>query len=209
MTEEDKIFGLIAVAEEHQKAVTTGIEGLAAERAALARAVKGLRGAAEEALEEAARQSLAGASETAVAAFSKASEPFKKEMREVADKASDAAARVRSAAGWIGVKAVAVTVGLIVIVGLTASISLAWEHHRVSDLSAEAAQLRSQIAQERVTVAELDKRGGRVHWDTCGGRLCFEASSNQGTEGDGAAFRKDAGWITVNGKVPLVVPRGY
>jgi hypothetical protein len=79
----------------------------------------------------------------------------------------------------------------------------------VDNLSAKVEELRAQIAQERVTVAELDKRGGRVHWDTCGGRLCFEASSNQGTEGDGAAFRKDAGWITVNGKVPLVVPRGY
>ena len=213
MTEEDKIFGLIAVAEEHQKAAKAAIDGLAAERAAFAQAVQGIRKAAGEAVAGAAKQSLAGASETAVAAFSNASEPFTRKMEDVADKADKAADRVKSAARWIGVKAVAfavaVAVGCIVVVGLAAWISLAWEHHRVSDLSAEAAQLREQIAQERDTVTELDKRGGRVHWDTCGGRLCFEASSNQGTEGDGAAFRKDAGWITVNGKAPLVVPRGY
>ena len=188
MTHEDMILGLIAAAEEQQTVAKTAIDGLAAERAALARAVQGIRGAAEEAVEEAARQSLAGASETAVAAFSKASEPFKKEMREVADKASEAAARVRSAAGWIGAKAVAVTVGLIVVFGLASWISLAWEHHRVNDLSAEAAQLHAQIVQERATVAELDKHGGKAKLDSCGsGRLCVQVDTKAGkfSYGDG------------------------
>ena len=37
MDEQQQIFGLMAVAEEHQKAVTAAIAGLAAERAALAK----------------------------------------------------------------------------------------------------------------------------------------------------------------------------
>lgn len=188
MTNEDTILGLIAAAEEQKKAVATAIEGLAAERAALARAVKGIRGDAEEAVEAAARQALAGASETAVAAFSEASEPFLQKVEEVADKASEAAVRVRSAAGWIGAKAIAVTVGLIIVVCLTAWISLAWDHHRVSDLSAEAAQLRAQIAQERAIVAELDKRGGKAKLNSCGsGRLCVQVDTKAGkfSYGDG------------------------
>lgn len=193
MTEEDKIFGLIAVAEEHQKAAQAAIDGLAAERAALARAVQGIRGAAEEALEEAARQSLAGASETAVAAFSKASEPFKKEMREVAAKASEAAARVRSAAGWIGAKAVAFILVCVVVVSLAAWVSLAWEHHRVNDLSAKATDLHTQIADLKTQIKQLreraavwERKAGRATLRPCGsqGRLCVKVDTKAGTFGD-------------------------
>jgi hypothetical protein len=88
-------------------------------------------------------------------------------------------------------------VGLIVIVGLTAWISLAWERHQVNDLSAKATDLKVQIVQERASLAELNKRDGRVHWSTCGGRLCFEASS------------RNAYWNGDNGKKQYVVPMGY
>ena len=37
MDEQQQLFGLMAVAEEHQKAAQAAIEGLAAERAAVAR----------------------------------------------------------------------------------------------------------------------------------------------------------------------------
>ncbi len=66
-------------------------------------------------------------------------------------------------------------------------ISVAREEHRVNvqtqqagEFDAQIETLKAQIAQERATVAELDKRGGRVCWNICGGRLCFEAGSNQG-----------------------------
>lgn len=184
MTHEDMILGLIAAAEEQQTAAKTAIDGLAAERAALARAVQGIRGA----VEGAARQALAGASETAVGAFTKAAEPFTQKVEDVANKASEAASRVNSAARWIGAKAVAVTVGLIVVFGLASWISLAWEHHRVNDLSAEAAQLHAQIVQERATVAELDKHGGKAKLNSCGsGRLCVQVDTKAGkfSYGDG------------------------
>lgn len=189
MTDEDTILGLIAAAEEHQRAAKIAIDGLAAERAALARAVQGVRAAAGEAVAGAARQSLAGASETAVAAFSKAAEPFTQKVEAVADKADKAADRVNSAARWIGAKAVAVAVGCIIVVGLAAWGLVALERHQVSDLSAEAAQLREQIAQERATVAELDKRGGKAKLNWCGPgrRLCVHVDTKAGTFGDGHA----------------------
>ncbi len=200
MTEEDKIFGLIAAVEEHQEAAKAAIDGLAVERAALAQVVQGIRKAAGEAVAGAAKQSLAGASETAVAAFSEASKPFLQKVEDVADKADKAADRVKSAARWIGVKAVAfavaVAVGCIVVVGLAAWISLAWEHHRANDLSAKAVQLRAQIAQERAqiekeraTVAELDKRDGKAKLNRCGPgrRLCVQVDTKAGTFGNGHA----------------------
>ena len=214
MTDEDTILGLIATAEEYQRAAKIAIEGLAAERAALARAVQGIQKAAGEAVADAARQSLAGASQTAVAAFSKAAEPFTQKVEDVADKADKAAERVNSAARWINIKAAAFALAsavvCILVVCLAVRISVAWEEHRVNvlteqagELDAQIENLKAQIAQERATVAELTKRGGRVRWNTCGGRLCFEASSNQGNPG----FR--SGWTTDKGNVPLVIPRGY
>ena len=115
-----------------------------------------------------------------------------------------AATGVRSAARWIGAEALAVAVGCIIVVGLAAWGLVALGRHQVRDLSAEAAQLREQIAPEGATVAELTKRGRRVRWNTCGRRLCFEASSNQGNLYD---FRSR--WTTDKGNVPLVIPRGH
>ncbi|MGC8494270.1 MAG: hypothetical protein ACP5SH_21305 [Syntrophobacteraceae bacterium] len=188
MTEEDTILGLIAAAEEHQRAAKTAIDGLAAERAALARAVQGIQKAAGEAVADAARQSLAGASQTAVAAFSKAAEPFTLKVEDVADKASEAANRVRSAARWFGAKSVAVAVAYIIVVGLAAWGLVALERHQVNDLSAEAAQLHAQIVQERATVAELNKHGGKAKLNSCGsGRLCVQVDTKAGkfSYGDG------------------------
>jgi hypothetical protein len=195
--DEQQIFGLMAVAEDQQKAAAAAIAGLAAERAALAKerallaqVAQGIQKATGEAVSAAVKQSLAGASETAVTAFTKAAGPFAGEVRRVAEQASVAAEKVDRAAQWLGVKAVAVAAGCIVIVALAAWGIVAWERHEVIDL-------KKQIAQERATVAYLDKEGGRVVWNTCGGHLCFEASSNQ-----------MGGWTTKD-HVPLVIPKGY
>ncbi|MGC8495267.1 MAG: hypothetical protein ACP5SH_26425 [Syntrophobacteraceae bacterium] len=193
MTDEDTILGLIAAAEEHQRAAKTAIEGLAAERAALARAVQGIQKAAGEAVADAARQSLADASETAVAAFSKAAEPFTQKVEGVADKADKAANRVNSAAKWIGVKAVAFVVGCIVVAGLAAWVSLAWEHHQVNDLSAKATDLQTQIVDLKTQIQQLregaavwGRKAGKATLRSCGprGRLCVKVDTKAGTFGD-------------------------
>lgn len=183
MTDEDTFLGLIAPAEEHQRAAKIAIEGLAAERAALARALKGIRKAAGEAVAGAARHNpLPACPKTAVAAFS-----------EVADKASEAANKVNSAARWIGVKAVAFVLGCIVVVVLASWISLAWEHHRVSDLSAEEAvlqtrivDLKTQIQQLRERAAVWERKAGKATLRSCGprGRLCVKVDTKAGTFGD-------------------------
>jgi hypothetical protein len=189
MNEEDKIFGLIAVAEEHQKAVNAAIDGLAAERAAFTQVVQGIQEAAGEAVAGAARQSLAGVAETAVGAFANASEPFMRDVRDVAAKAGEAAGQVNSAARWLGAKAVAVAVGCIMVVGLAAWGFVALERHQVNDLSAKVADFRAQIAQEQATVAELDKRGGKAKLNWCGPgrRLCVQVDTKAGTFGNGHA----------------------
>ncbi|MDA8308098.1 MAG: hypothetical protein M0Z81_14900 [Deltaproteobacteria bacterium] len=228
MDAQQQLFGLVAIAKEHQKAVQAAIDGLTAEHAALARERAALAQAghdiqqnAGDAVAGAVRQSLAGVSKMAVAAFEKAAEPFRRDVEGIAAKAGEAAERVNSAARWINIKAAVFAlifaVVCIVVIGLAVRISVAWEEHRVSvlteqagELDAQIENLKVQIAQERSTVAYLDKRGGRVHWGACGGRLCFQASSNQGTNNDGTPVQI-GGWVNDKGKGKWrsVIPRGY
>ena len=213
--DEQQIFSMMALAEDHQKAVTAAIAGLAAERAALAKeraalaqAVAGVTKAASDAVSAAVRQSLAGASETAAKALGDAATPVIGKLSGVVQAASDAEDSMRKAGQWFAWKWVAVATGGLAGVCLVAYVALAWQLHEVGSLSDEKARLAAAIVRERATVAELNKAGGRVVWSTCGGRLCFEVSSNQGTYSNGTPLPLGS-WTTNKGHVPLVIPKGY
>ena len=215
MDEQQQIFGLMAVAEEHQKAAAAAIAGMAAERAALAKerallaqVAQGIQKAASEAVSAAVRQSLAGASETAAKALGDAATPVIGKLSGVVQAASDAEDSMRKAGQWFAWKWVAVAGGGLAGVCLVAYVAMAWQLHEVGSLSDEKAKLAAAIVRERATVAELTKDGGRVRWNNCGGRLCFEVSSNQGTSSDGSPISL-GGWTTDKGRVTLVIPKGY
>ena len=215
MDEQQQIFGLMAVAEEHQKAAAAAIAGLAAERAALAKerallaqVAQGIQKATSEAVSAAVGQSLAGASETAAKALGDAATPVIGKLSGVVQAARDAEDSMRKAGQWFAWKWVAVATGGLAGVCLVAYVALAWQLHEVGSLSHEKAKLAAAIVRERATVAELTKDGGRVVWNTCGGRLCFEASSNQGTYSNGTSIPLGS-WTTNKRHVPLVIPKGY
>lgn len=72
---EDRLFGLMEIAQGHQAAVQAALEGLTAERAALrkereelARQVRGLERSTDMAVREAVKASLAGAATEGAAA---------------------------------------------------------------------------------------------------------------------------------------------
>src|SRR5471032_1585750 len=66
--------------------------------------------------------------------------------------------------------------------------------------------LRSEKAELEASIADLSKRGGKIKFNTCGGRLCIEASSNQG---ETAPKWEGAAWHNEQNGVALVIPRGY
>ena len=226
MDAQQQIFGLMAVAEEHQKAVQAAIDGLAAERAALAReraalsaaahdarkaaadAVPAIQKAAETAVSEAVTQSLSESSEEAAKALGEAARPVLDSLSDVVRAAGDAEGSLRNAGRWFAWKWVAVAAGGLMGVCLVAYAALWWQWHEVESLGKRKAALAVDVAQLQANVLALEKKGGRIVMNTCGGRLCIEASSNQGTSSDGSSVPL-GGWTVDKGRVPLVIPKGY
>ena len=220
---EQKLFGLMAVAQDQQKAVQTALEGLATERAALvqatasvagvadevrkatAEAVPAMERAAEKAVSASVEQSLAGASEAAADALAEAAKPVMGSLSGVVQAAYDAEGSMRRAGAWFAWKWVAVAAGGMVGACLLAYMSLAWQLHQVRSLGNEKTALAADVVQLQANVAALEKRGGRIVLGTCGKRLCIEASSNQGK---GAEKWKGV-WENKESGITFVIPRGY
>ena len=231
MDAQQQIFSLMAAAEDQQKAVKTLLDALAAERAALATeraavaqaaasvagipgevrkaaadAIPAIQKAAGEAVGASVRQSLAGASDAAAKALGEAARPVVGSLSGVIQSAGEAEASLKNAGQWFAWKWVAVAAGGLVGVCLVAYASLAWQLHQVSSLREEKAALQADIAQMQANASALERKGGRIVLSTCGGRLCIEASSNQG---QGAEQWKGANWSNKENGVQLVIPRGY
>lgn len=215
MDAQQQLFGLMAVAEEHQKAVKAALDGLTAERAALAKeraavaeaaasvagvagevrkaaaeAVPAIQKAAGEAVGASVRQSLAGASDAAAKALGEAAKPVIGSLSGMVQAASDAEGSMRNAGQWFAWKWVAVAAGGLVGVCLVAYASLAMQLHQVSSLREEKAALMGEVAQLQANAEDWAKRGGRAKLETCGDqrRLCVRIDKSIGYGKDGDYF---------------------
>ena len=204
MDDHDKLGAMFAVMEEQQAAVQAAIAGMAQERKAMAAvidSIKGTSGTLQQATGDAAARavvdSIGQAPKTAVAA-----------LNQAVGALDEAAGQVRSAGAWLTFKAAASVAGagLVMVLAVYAlgRFMLPSEADRQ-----EVDRLRSEKAQLEANIAELNKRGGKIQLTTCGGRLCIEASTNQGKDDQGNTLAL-GGWTTSDSrKVPLVIPRGY
>ena len=81
--------------------------------------------------------------------------------------------------------------------------SLWWVRHQIDGLAQERAELVKQIGELKENAAELAQKGGKIKLLNCSGRLCIEASTNQGA---GTTW-KGGNWGA--GGATMVVPKGY
>ena len=234
MDAQQQLFGLMAVAEEHQKAVKAAIDGLAAERAALAKeraavaqaaasvagvagdvkraaadAIPAMQRAAGEAVGTSIKQSLAGASDAAAKAFGEATKPVIGSLSGVVRAAQEAEGLMRSAGAWFAWKWVAVAAGGMAGVCLVAYASLAWQLHQVKSLSKQKSELWAEVAELQANVSALAKKGGRITLTTCQGtdapRLCIPISRNQGKGQE----KFDGPFSDTKTGDHFVIPKGY
>lgn len=219
MDAQQQLFSLMALAEEHQKAVQAAIDGLAEERAALAQeraaiaraavsvadvayevrktvadTVPALKKAAGEAVGASVRQSLAGAADAAVQALGEAAKPVIGSLSGVVQAASEAEGSMRRAGTWFAWKWVAVAGGGAVGVCLLAYASLAWQLHQVESLREEKAALQDEVVQLQANANEWAKQGGRAKLERCGeaSRLCVRVNKT-------ASYGKDNDHFVLRG----------
>jgi len=204
MDDHDKLGAMFAVMEEQQAAVQSAIAGLTLERKAMAAAIdilKNTTGTLQKATGDAAAravgESIGEAPKTAVAALNRATVAL-----------DDAADKVRNAGAWLTFKAAATVAGvglvMVLAVYVLGRFMLPSEAERQ-----EVQRLRVEKAELEANIEDLTKRGGKIKFNTCGGRLCIEASSNQGKDPSGNSAMMGS-WRTTDGRdVALVIPRGY
>jgi len=207
MTPEDreKLNALFGHAIEQQEAAKTAIADMVKERLqlhatieALKNTAGGLQKAAGDAAGSAVKETLAQAPKSAKTAIDAATEAL-----EIA------AGKVTSAGAWLTWQ-----FGLVFILTGVAAVLTNYAigyftQGQIADLRLEKAQLRLEKAELEANLADLHKRGAKIKITTCGGRICIEASTNQGNDAAGNPAPMGS-WLTSDSrKVPLVIPRGY
>ena len=197
MDTQQQLFGLMAVAEDHQKAVKDAIAGLVTERAALAEqrealsqaaarvagvaddvkqataeAVPALRTAVDGAVDASVKRSLAGASDTAIEALDKACEPIVKSLTGMARSASEAEGKLSRAVASFGWKSTTLAAGAatggVAAVLLAGWMAVWWERHQVEELAEQRAALVSEVTQLQEQAEDWAKRGGKAKLEKCG-----------------------------------------
>lgn len=201
---------------EQTQSVLNGVAGIGQEiKQAANAAIPAISKAASEAAGGAVRQSLAGASETAASALQDATAPILSGLTGVVRAGEGAADKLNAATKSFGWKWASVAGGVaaaLLLVVLGVAYTMTWlERDTVTELRSQQAALQADIAQMQTQVAELEMRGGRIVMTQCGGRLCIEASADQGKNKDGSpaamgSWHRDT---KKGGQVNLVIPKGY
>ncbi|TLU70663.1 hypothetical protein [Lichenicoccus roseus] len=196
---DEHLYGLMEIAERQQAAVQTALEGLAAERAALARereqlaqARQALELGARAAVRSAVEDSMARAAGMGVEAVQAAAVPLLGRLDRVADGAGQAEAALRRVVLWASWRllgwGVAGIAALAVLWWLASSAVLWWDAGAIGSAQVQKAQLEAEIAQLLATRDGWRKAGMLGKLEQCGAdrRPCIRVDESAGQfEADG------------------------
>ncbi|WP_287787482.1 hypothetical protein [Acidiphilium sp.] len=197
---EDRLYGLMEIAERQQAAVQVALNGLMAERAALererqalAREVAALAQRMHNAVHAAVSESLAGAAGEGVDAVRVATQPLLGELDKVATGVARAEAALRRVVQWASWRLLGWIMALIaalVLFGWLSSTALVWwDTGRINTLQDQIATLQ---ANHRAWV----KAGMLGALSTCGPdrRPCVRVDESAGAFGKHADYRVIRGY---------------
>lgn len=191
--QQQKLFSLMSIVEQQQKMLDGTLAKLEAERAALARE----RSSMGQVITQSVKQSMSGVADTVSQALQGAIKPSVDTLKNSVGAAHDASNRlsasmsqVQSAWTW---RILWLSVGVLLIVGLAVYGLLWWERSQVEDLKATRQALQVDINRMQPVVRDLEKRGGRLVWNNCGGKWCLQVEQGN--------WRDNTG--------PLAIPRGF
>ncbi len=191
--DEDRLYGLVEIADRQQAAVQAALEGLAAERAALARerealarGVAGLQLGTQAAVRAAVAEGLAGAAVEGVAAVQAATGPLLSRLDSVAEQAGQADAALQRVVAWASWRLLgwmaAVAAAAVLGGWLASALVLWWDMGAIAAARVEKRQLQTEVAEMRASRDEWVKAGmlGKLTRCNPGNRPCIRVNEAAG-----------------------------
>jgi len=191
--DEARLYGLMEIAERQQAAVQVALDGLAAERVALARerealarGVAGLQSGTQGAVRAAVADSLAGAATEGAAAVQAATWPLLDRVAGVTAEAGQAEAALRGVVAWASWRLLgwmAAAVAALVLGGwLASTLVLWWDTGAIGAARVEKRQLQLDVAELRASRDEWVKTGAVAKLTRCnpGNRPCVRVDERAG-----------------------------
>ncbi len=177
---EEKLYGLMEIAEQQQRAVSTALAAQEKQQAALANTVVQLQSligrqlvsatenAAHSGATEAVRCALANAGKEATQAVAESCRPLLAGLAGVAAQAATAESQLKGAVGWFGWRwaglAGSIALGAILALVLSAWGAVWWQRAQLDELKAERTRLAEEVTAARSTLAIFEKRTGGVRY---------------------------------------------
>jgi len=200
--DEDRLYGLMEVAERQQAAVQVALEGLAAERVALARerealarGVRDVQIGAQGAVRSAVADSLAGAATEGVAAVQAATGPLLSQLAGMTEQASQADTALRGVVAWASWRllgwVMAAVAGLVLLGWLASTLVLWWDTGTIAEAQLRKAQLQVEVAEMQANRDEWAKAGLLAKLERCGpkARPCVRVNEGAGAFGTASDYR--------------------
>ena len=199
---EERLFGLIEIAEQQQAAAQAALEGLAAERVALklereqlAQERRALELGTQAAVRLAVEESLGRAAGIGVEAVQAAARPLLGRLDRVADGAGQAEAALRRVVLWASWRllgwGVASIAALVLLWWLASSAVLWWDAGAIGSAQVQKAQLEAEIAGLKANQDEWVKAGMLGKLEHCGtnNRPCIRVDESAGPFGEHGDYR--------------------
>jgi len=190
---EERLYGLLEIAERQQGAVQAALDGLAGERAALererdrlSREVKSLDLSLRAGVRSAVKESLAAAATEGTKAVQTATEPLLGELAEVTERAARAEAALRRVVLWASWRllgwVVAMVAALVLGGWLASTLVLWWDTGAIASAQARKAQLQAEVAELQASYDGWVKVGVQQKVIRCnpGNRPCIRVDENAG-----------------------------
>ncbi len=204
---EDRLYGLMEVAERQQAAAQAALEGLVAERAALrreremlARQVAALDAGTRAAVHAAVREGFAGAGTDGVEAVRVATRPLIGRLEGVTDIAGQAERALREVVLWASWRLlgwlVAVVAAFMLLGWLANAALLWWDTSAIGAAEIRKAQLQAETATLQANRDAWASSGMLAKVTRCGPRKrpCVRVDESAGAFGDQADYRVILGY---------------
>ncbi len=199
---EERLYGLMEIAERQQAAVQAALEGLAAERVALERererlahGVQALELGTRAAVHAAVAESLSRAASEGGEAVQMATQPLLWKLAGVTERAGQAETALQGVVLWASWRLlgwVVAAVAVLVLLGWLASTAvLWWDTDAIAAAQARKAALAAEVAAMQANRDEWEKMGMLGKLERCGSkaRPCIRVNEGAGEFGDRADYR--------------------